>query len=499
MRLRLLLVIAVLGGCASTPGVPIDEPPTVGSVSPVPPGPPPCADLFGASAGKIQSATYMGPFGDAEAVERTWTWIGAARMRLDGRDPYERLGAEPIPRDPVRKHPSPSYALDWGAEVDSAGMAAVGAALQGLAGSLTCGRERRATGPPIRILRLVWQEEWEEGVLYTVAGPAGGRLELRQDADGWLVSKSSFGGGHRVTGEPLGALEALLTVAAPHATAALAPSATECAPAWSPDAEIVSVSIDSVFDIELTPVEAGFAARWSAERFCCIPPPILWRQALGPAEGVIDEATVRDLLRATTDHRSCLEEPPPSQRHHRPPPAKVSMTLDDGTTISATLRAMGTVIGSGEDVGVQFNRRVVEAVGAVRVAVLEAAPESERLWRIVQGQRLDVEVVDATSDPLPALDRWERELERQLGSARGCLSRWVREQEGSVHATFRAAFTVQGGRATGVEVEGRDALRGCIEEGVAKGEFTAWPDGAQVSQGWTVDLWTEADGAALPK
>ena len=474
-----------------TPAPPLERPP------------PPCADLFGGEAGLVQRFEYLGPLGDIEILRRNFEWH-REKVRVDGQQPYTRLGVEP--REP---HPDQQMRLNAGLVwSDDADAAAATDALAALVGAIDCGEPReKVEGFEGRVV-IRWQEPWVTGVMYPVTGPPGGEITLRNDGAGWILregtSRFSVSGGeeptwYAVSGDVDSALTAFLNVAATLATAAVDAPSTECPPTWPADARVKRLTIDSGIDIEATRAGHRFDTTWTGHRFCCIPTPIRWRAELGPATAIVDPAPIQALLAALSRNRSCHEVLPELPMSHAPSPTKVAIELEDGTTLDAAVALNGTRIDSGGTSGVQWTGEASVAMRAVIAAVKEAGPPEGRLWRIVQGSRLELEDAEASSDPAPDLEDWEKELGRQLGYARYCLAEYSRTQEGSLHEAFEVSFTVDGGEARDVAFEApNDVVHACVVEGVGKGEYGQWADGSRLTQRWQLDVFTAADGAVLP-
>jgi hypothetical protein len=473
-----------------TPAPPLERPP------------PPCADLFGGESGLVQRFEWLGPLGDIEIIRRNFEWH-RDEVRVDGQQPFRHLGVEPRAPHPDQQMRL-NAGLQWRADADAA---AATDALAALVGAIDCGEPRQKVDGFEGRAVIRWQEPWVTGVMYSVTGPPGGEITIRKDGAGWLLrtgtSRFSVKGGpeptwYAITGDVDSSLAAFLNVAAPQASAAVEAPSTECAPTWSADARVERLTIDSGIDIEATRAGHRFDASWTGHRLCCVPPPIQWRAALGPASAVIDPAPVQGLLAALSRDRSCQQVLPELPMSHAPSPTKVHIELEDGTSIDAAVALNGTRIESGGEAGVQWTGEASIAMGAVIAAVQAAGPPEGRLWHIVDGRRLELEDGEAGSDPSPDLEDWAKELGRQLGYARYCIAEYSRTREGSVHESFEVSFTVVGGEAREVAFEApNDEVHTCVVDGVKKGEYGPWADGAQLSQGWQLDVYTADDGAVL--
>lgn len=380
MRACLPLLLLLLG----CPSVAPTGAPDATDARPVGPLPPPCSESLDLGPGLVQSIAYNEMLAPGRPVHRELTWRNGGDVVVRGSDPYDRLGQE-IPRRPMNlpTEVRSVSGLGWGAPLDPAD---AHGALAGLS-ALGCAEIRGADGDVTIRMEIRWQEPWEPGVLYPVSGPPGGTLRLERDARGWTLQEARDAPRRALRGGADAAVAGLLALVAPHAEAARSKPATECAPGWSADAPVATVAIDGRVDLQLTRSGDAFAAQWTGERFCCLPPPIIWREALGPAEGTVRATTVQALLAATTQQRSCQRDVPDSGLHHRGPPQRVTITLLDGTVIEARSEILGTAIWSGDDLGVQWVNALDDAVLALREEALASGTEAGRTWRLVEGKK----------------------------------------------------------------------------------------------------------------
>ncbi len=499
MRVRpgVLPLLMVLAGCAG-----LDDADSISSGPASAAGqapalrdrpPPPCADLFDAEAGMVQRFAYRGPLGDTKMLERTIEWTNAGGAVGSGRQPWRRLGIPWV--EPTGWAARLSEGLPWSAAVD---VTAATDALASLNDVVQCGQPREPLEGKGRRVLIRWQEPWVSGVMYPVTGPPGGELELREDPAGWMLRSGEEGPGYIVSGDVDAALDALLAVAGPQAAAAVAAPSIECPPDWAVDARVVRVKIDGNLDIEATRVGDRFEASWTAHRLCCIPSPMLWQAELGPAATLIDAGPAQELLAALGRNRSCHDALPELPMSHAPYPRKVEVELEDGTLIEASVALNGARISSGGRAGVQWTGEASVAMGELIRAAQDAGPPQGRLWRITEGSRLELQESGVSSDPAPDLQDWDKRLGRELGDARYCLAEYSRTQQGSLHETYAVAFTVVDGVAREVAFQApTEAVRTCVVEGVTKGDFAPWADGARIRLVWQLDVFTEADGAVL--